>query len=128
MRYVLDASALVALVLDEPGAARVRACLADSVIGMVNLAEAVGIFAREGMAEGDVRGLVDRLPCPIILPSQQTALAVGRLLPVVRRTGLSLGDRFCLALAAEMKAVALTADRQWTNVADDLRVEVELIR
>lgn len=40
--------------------------------------------------------------------------------------GLSLGDRACLALAAELGIPALTADQTWAGL--DIGVKVELIR
>jgi ribonuclease VapC len=43
--YVLDASALLALVHGEPGAERVRAALGQAVISAINLAEVVGRLA-----------------------------------------------------------------------------------
>jgi PIN domain nuclease of toxin-antitoxin system len=43
-----------------------------------------------------------------------------------RRTGVSMGDRFCLALAQETGARALTADRRWKDL--DLGVTITLIR
>ena len=45
-----------------------------------------------------------------------------------RGSGLSLGDRFCLALAKRLDCPALTADRAWLPVADDAGVRIELIR
>jgi ribonuclease VapC len=45
-----------------------------------------------------------------------------------RTVGLSLGDRACLALARSRKAVALTADRPWSQVADAVGVTVRCIR
>jgi PIN domain nuclease of toxin-antitoxin system len=43
---VLDASALLALLLGEPGSEKVRAVLAASALTVVNLGEVVGHFAR----------------------------------------------------------------------------------
>lgn len=43
---VLDASALLALLLAEPGEERVRAVLPDSAMTTVNFGEVVGHFAR----------------------------------------------------------------------------------
>ncbi len=48
---VLDASALLALLLGEPGSEKVRAVLAESALTVVNLGEVVGHFARNGAAE-----------------------------------------------------------------------------
>ena len=44
------------------------------------------------------------------------------------RIGLSLGDRFCLALARRTGLAALTADRAWSEVAEALGIAVTLIR
>lgn len=46
---VLDASALLALLLDEPGADRVAATLGDAVMSTVNLAEVLGKAADRGL-------------------------------------------------------------------------------
>ena len=59
---VLDASALLALLLGEPGADKVRAFLANSTVASVNLSEIVGYFARNGAAESDIRRVHDPLP------------------------------------------------------------------
>ena len=42
--------------------------------------------------------------------------------------GLSLGDRACLALATELGASAVTADRGWSAVAGPAGVSVQVIR
>ena len=48
--------------------------------------------------------------------------------PATRAVGLSLGDRACLALAAELGVPALTADRGWAGVAEAAGVAVQVIR
>ena len=50
------------------------------------------------------------------------------LRPTTRAAGLSLGDRTCLALAAELGAPALTADRSWTGIAEAAGVAVQAVR
>ena len=42
--------------------------------------------------------------------------------------GLSLGDRYCLALARREGVPALTAERRWPEIADAAGVTVRLIR
>ncbi len=44
------------------------------------------------------------------------------------RSGLSLADRVCLALARSLWSPVFTADRIWRDWADDLAVEVRVIR
>lgn len=128
MRHVLDASALLALIWGEPGADRVRNLLPDAAIGSVNLAETVGLLAGSGASAADIDVLVGKLPCPVIVQDRASAVQVGLMLPLTAKAGLSLGDRFCLALAREFGATAWTADRQWLVIASDVGVDVQLIR
>jgi PIN domain nuclease of toxin-antitoxin system len=125
---VLDASALIALIMGEPGAEAVEAVIAESVATTVNLAEIVGYFARNGAAEPAIRGMLDGLRLEIVPFDAELAYAAGLLLPATRRAGLSLGDRACLALARRQGAKAFTTDRSWLRVAAAAGVEIELIR
>jgi PIN domain nuclease of toxin-antitoxin system len=50
----------------------------------------------------------------------------GALIAKTKRSGLSLGDRACLALAAREQVPALTSNRAWSKL--ELGVEVRLIR
>lgn len=125
---VLDASPLLALLLGEPGGEKVRAILAESALTMVNLAEVVGHFARNGALERDIRLVLDPLPFDRIGFDEELAFTAGLLLPATRQAGLSFGDRACLALALRLGVRALTADRPWQSVADAVGVEIDLIR
>ena len=125
---VLDASALLALLLGEPGADKVRAFLANSTVASVNLSEIVGYFARNGAAESDIRLVLDPLPIARIPFDEGLAFAAGMLLPTTRKAGLSFGDRACLALAARLGVQALTADRSWQGIAEVVGVDVDVIR
>jgi ribonuclease VapC len=125
---VLDASALLALLLGEPGSERVRAVLAESALTVVNFGEVVGHFARNGAAERDIRLVLDPLPVDLVVFDEELAFAAGLLLPATRRAGLSFGDRACLALASRLGVRALTADRSWQSIAEAIGVEIDLIR
>ena len=125
---VLDASALLALLLGEPGAGRVQDALANSAMTTVNLAETIGHFTRKGSSEADIREMLDPLPISLVPFDQELAYHVGVLLPLTRATGLSLGDRACLALARRLDVPALTADRAWQAIASQIGVRVEPIR
>lgn len=125
---VLDASALLALLLGEPGNERVQAVLTEAAMSVVNFAEVVGHFARNGSNERDIRQTLDPLPIERVALDEELAFAAGLLLPATRRVGLSLGDRACLALASRLGVRALTADRSWQSIADVIGVEIELVR
>lgn len=125
---ILDSSALVALVLNEPGAERVEKALEDAAISAVSLAETVTLFARRGLSPADIHALIDPLRLEVVPMDAPRAYAAGLLEPVTRPAGLSLGDRACLALAIERGQPALTGDHAWLRVAAALKVEVELFR
>lgn len=125
---VLDASALLALVLGEPGADKVAMALGDAAISAVNLAEVTSQYALRGSAAEEIREMMSQFSAYIVPFDEELALAAGALTPVTKPAGLSLGDRACLALALRLGAKALTGDRAWVRVADAVGVEVELIR
>lgn len=123
---VLDASALLAAVLFEPGSANVRA-LRHPVISAVNLAEVVARLQRD-VDDAAVIGAIATLDLTVIAADREQAMVAGLLGEKTRSAGLSLGDRFCLALARQLGVAALTADRAWLRIADVVGVEVQLIR
>lgn len=125
---VLDASALLALILGEPGGDRVRSVLADCAMTAVNLGEVVGHFAHIGSPEADIRLMLDPLPFVRIALDEELAFIAGLMLPMTRRAGLSFGDRACLALANKLGVRALTADRAWQRIRGAIGVQIELIR
>jgi ribonuclease VapC len=124
--FVLDASALLALMKAERGAERVAAVIDRAVIGAVNLAEVVSKFLREEIAIGVVREWLAGLELEVRPFDRELAYAAGVLVPTTRGRGLSLGDRACLALARELGRTALTTDRAWRDL--DVGVEIEVIR
>jgi ribonuclease VapC len=125
---VLDASALLALLLAERGGDEVGTVLANSVMTTVNLGEVVGHFARNGAREADIRLVLDPLPIERMPFDEDLAFAAGLLLPATRKAGLSFGDRACLALAARLNVRALTADRSWFAIAKAVGVDIRPIR
>ena len=58
---VLDASALLALLRNEPGAERVKSVLRNSAMTTINYGEIVGFYARRGASEVEIRRLLH--PC-----------------------------------------------------------------
>ena len=126
MSVVLDASALLAYLQDEPGGERVRAALGHAVISTVNWAEVVGKARDDGV---DTRGLREDLASLGLafepLSAVQAEIA-GQLKERTGRYCLSLGDRACLALGSDRGEPVCTADRVWKQL--DLGVEVETIR
>lgn len=124
----LDASALLALLLDETGAGRVKAALDGALLGAANLAEIVSHYAKLGASRTDIEALLAPLPMQVVPIDAGLSYDAGMLRPLTLKGGLSLGDRYCLALARREGAVALTAERRWPDIAAAAGVTVEVIR
>lgn len=127
---VLDASALLAYVYGEPGAETVEAALSAAVIHAVNFAEVLSRLAERGSSPEDSQGVLEAAGVMKLLTvdvgTVEDALNAARLRPLTKSAGLSLGDRYCLALAQRLGVTALTADRQWADL--DVGVTVQVIR
>lgn len=125
---VLDASALLTYFFGEPGAEEVEKRLPGSVIHTVNYAEVLSKLAERGVspesAEQQLQatGLAQVIRVDPGDPSD--ALEVARLRPLTRPHGLSLGDRYCLALAQRLHLPVATTDRAWSALNLGLTIEI----
>jgi PIN domain nuclease of toxin-antitoxin system len=130
VKAVLDASALLALLKSEPGHEQVQtALLGGAAIHVVNWAETLSKLAEAGVAPADVeRDLIERgvLHEALVVDfgSPTDAVLVAELRIGTRSAGLSLGDRFCLALGRRLGLPVLTADRAWSAVHVGVTVQV----
>ncbi len=124
--YVLDASAVLAMIHRERGQEVVAAALRSSAISTVNLAEALQSVIERGGSPEEVAVRLESLGVVIVPPTVEDAVRVAELRAPTRRSGLSLADRSCLALAERLGATALTADGAWLEAGHG--VPVELIR
>jgi PIN domain nuclease of toxin-antitoxin system len=124
----LDASAVLAMLLGEPGSEKVRAVLDGALLGAVNLAEIVSHYAKLGAAQPDIEAILRPLPVRVVPVDAALSYDAGMLRPLTLPGGLSLGDRYCLALAKREGVPALTAERRWPDIAAAAGVTVELIR
>ena len=123
---VLDASAILAVYLLEPGAEQVAAAMQTAAVCAVNIEEVLSKLADKsasarviGIAEATLKGLA-------VAYDFDLARRAARLRPITRSLGLSLGDRACLALGARDGLPVLTADKAWAKLA--IGVEIRVIR
>ena len=131
--FVLDASALLAYLLAEPGGDVVRDTLAEqaAVMSAVNWAE---VLSRLASAGADPYEVAQRVASEAALGDVLTVVALtGRdgpaiagLRPTTRHLGLSLADRACLALAQRLELPVVTTDRAWAQL--QIGVEIRLVR
>ena len=128
MSAVLDSSAVLAVILEEPGAERVEALLPGAKVSAVNVGEVAAKLRDLGMPEETVETVLTKLQIEVHAHGWDAALASGFLRPATRIAGLSLGDCACLALAAALGLPAVTADHSWQGVAEAVGVQVTPIR
>lgn len=121
---VLDASAVLALLQEEQGADEVEGLLDGASMSCVNLSEVIQKAEQHGV---ETEGLEYDLEA-LGIEFRDFDLAITRPTAELWSTGsgLSLGDRACLALAKATDATAITADRRW--MVEGLGVDVRVIR
>lgn len=117
-RPVIDASAALAFLMNEPGADVVRPLLEQGRMSAVNLSEVIARLVRLGL--DPVRA--HYLGCEVVPFDTDLADRAGRLWAHTAHLGLSLGDRACLALAMRDRSYALTADRAWKVLDPSIRI------
>jgi ribonuclease VapC len=125
-KIVLDSSAVLAMVFDEPGGDKVQAAIVSTLysvsISAVNWSE---VLAKLGQKSS----IMTAEKLTAILPGvgvetfgqdegEQTA-TLARSCPA-----LSLGDRACLALASILDATAWTTDKIWAQMPVPAKVEL----
>lgn len=123
---VLDASALLAYVFEEPGADIVAEIIGTACISSVNFSEVLTRIAHDGHAPAEFAAKVERTNLQIIPFVSTDAVLTASLEPHTRRFGLSLGDRACLTLGLARGEPVYTADRVWIKL--DIGVKVISIR
>ena len=121
---VLDASALLALLAEEPGADQIEVLLEGAAMSTVNLSEVLQKSEQHGI---DTEGLEFDLEAlgvefhPFDVPQSRATADIWTRVP---RAGLSFGDRACLALASRLDRTAVTTDRRWSAARHGINVRV----
>ena len=119
--YILDTSALLAALLNEPGSEQVLALIDNSAISSVNLLETFGKLVQKGTPAAEAREAIESLALPTISWVEQDVWESVDTLPLAWEHGISLGDRVCLVTARMHDAVAVTADRKWVKLVPGVK-------
>ena len=125
---VLDTSALLALIKDEPGADVVSRAAAnnDATISSVNYAEVLQKAASLGVTAEEVDAALEDLGITVTPFARLDARLTASFYR--HKSGLGIADRVCLALARSLSSPAHTADRSWQRWAEEFGVDLQLIR
>jgi ribonuclease VapC len=125
---VLDCSAVLALLLGEKGADEVRDLIANSATSAINFAEAASYFSKNGATRDSIAAMLNARPFDVVDADRQLSIEAGVLRAATVKAGLSLGDRYCIALAIRLNVPAVTADRNWRDIAHLVPAGVRMIR
>lgn len=126
IRYVLDTSVIMAVLLDEVGRDVAARLVPGSLLSGVNLAEIVTKCVEKSFPLQMAQDYIRASGVEIVAFDADAALLTGEIFQVARKGVLSLGDRACIATAMRRGAVVVTADRIWADL--DLPCPIELIR
>jgi len=123
IEFVLDASAILAIVLAEPGSEFVHSILDRSAMTAVNYTAVLTRMMRQGVTPSEAVGDLGAFEVAVIPWDKPLAVGSADLCPLAWTHGLSLGDRACLTLARSLGVTAVTADMSWRRLTDvDVRI------
>lgn len=125
-RIVLDSSAVLAMVYEEPGGAKVRAAILSPLyvvaISAINWCEVLTKLGQK-LPTITAEKLDAILPGVEVVPfgrsEAEQAASLARSC-----SHISMGDRACLALARSLDSTAWTTDRIWAQITVDAKVKV----
>lgn len=124
---IFDASAILALLGDEPGADVVARHIGDGIISAVNFQEVIKELLRRGIPIEASLELLDALHLDVRSHGRDEAIAAADLYLATKQYGSGLGDRTCMALAIAEGLPAITADQAWYKV-EVAGLKIQLIR
>lgn len=121
---VVDASVVLAAILQEPGHEVLLNLREPALLSTVNLAETRSRLSDHGFDRQSIDVSLSLVNVRVVDFDAEQAEISADLRRATKPAGLSLGDRACLALAQKYDAVALTADRAWATVKTSVTVRV----
>lgn len=123
-KYVLDASALLALINKETGHELVAKVVSLSVMSTVNVTEVATVLHKHGIKIETTKRLIADILAEILVFDEAQAFTAAELNPLTSKFGLSLGDRACLSLAKHLKLPILSADKVWSKLKIDADIKI----
>lgn len=123
---VLDSSAILAVLLKEPGRDFVLDRIQGAFATVVTFCETLTVMVRNKSDARSEAEAILALGVPIVPVAQSLAIEAASMIAKTQFYGLSLGDRLCIGLGKELNAEVLTGDRVWREI--NLGAKITLIR
>ena len=124
MTSVVDASAVLAVVLAEARGDAMLPHMHKAFMSSVNLAEAVSKLTERGATPEIAWSQLQRLKLNFVDLDIELARSAGEMRVATKPFGLSLGDRACLALGRVKGLPVITTDRDMARVEVGVEVKV----
>ena len=122
-KQVFDATAILALIQDEPGAERLVEVLPEALAGSINVAEVLAKLIGKGMPREQALAAFDALHLQTVgfdpVDAAASAAYVGK--------GISLGGR-CFLATARTHGAGWTSDRALAAIRSEMLPKIELFR
>jgi PIN domain nuclease of toxin-antitoxin system len=113
---ILDASALLALIQNEPGTEIIKPLLKISVMSAVNITETLSVLQRVNITPKEGLTLITNIITTIIPFDLELAELAANIHPLTKSKGLSLADRACIALGIKLQIPIYTTDKIWAEI------------
>lgn len=113
---IVDASALMAMLQNEPGSDRVEAVIHECSISTVNWSEVVQKLMKYDSLAANIRPDLEEVGLKIVPFCAEQAEGCAALWEPCRNVGISLADRVCLQLGFMTGETILTADTGWDRL------------
>jgi ribonuclease VapC len=122
---VFDASAILALLQQEPGAEKLTSEIRqNAVVSTVNLAEVQSKLVKLRNDPDKAWEAALAAVAAVEPYTMEQAKIAGSMIAATEKYGLSLGDRSCLALAISLKAPVYTTEQIWRNLKVGVPIHV----
>lgn len=128
MTIVIDAAALMCVLLDERGAETVLPVLRGGRMSTVNVSESYARSVERGVSMDQVARAIRRFEMVILPFGPEDAREAAILRPPTKPAGCSLGDRACMALGKRLAAPIYTADGRMASVRDLVGLDIRMVR
>jgi PIN domain nuclease of toxin-antitoxin system len=127
IKTIFDTSAFLAIINNEPGSEIAQQNISSAGMSTINIAEVITYLVRNGYTDNTNLQRIINLIKPIPLETT-IAIAAGKMVSITKTLGLSLGDRACLATAQSLQRPVYTADKKWSEIANQIGVQIIQIR
>lgn len=127
---VLDASVIFAILNHEPINSNVNELLDHSIATTYNIAEVVNKMVLKKKLPHDTVWIAAEsiITHPYVVDMELSRVATSFSEIIDHSYGISLGDKYCLALGKILGKPVYTADRIWKKLEKQLGITIHLIR